>query len=168
MQPHKIVSLRRMAVRAQGAPEEREGADPHARSRLRRAARLPWVKVTQDLRFDTTEGKKTLADLFGDNSQLIVHHFMWRHDLDSGCPSCSLEADHAEGALVHLINHDVSYVRVSRAPLEKLIAYKQRLGLESRMGVVAQQRLQLRLSRLVHQETSSRAARSTTISRTAS
>ena len=68
--------------------------------------------------FDTTEGKKTLAELFGDNSQLIVHHFMWRHDLDSGCPSCSLEADHAEGALVHLINHDVSYVRVSRAPLE--------------------------------------------------
>ena len=53
---------------------------------------------------------------------------MWRHDLDSGCPSCSLEADHAEGALVHLVNHDVSYVRVSRAPLEKLLAYKKRIG----------------------------------------
>ncbi len=53
---------------------------------------------------------------------------MWRHDLDMGCVSCSLEADHAEGALVHLENHDVSYVRVSRAPLAKLEAYKKRLG----------------------------------------
>ena len=53
---------------------------------------------------------------------------MWRHDLDMGCVSCSLEADHAEGALVHLDNHDVSYVRVSRAPLAKLEAYKKRMG----------------------------------------
>jgi len=89
---------------------------------------LPWVKVEKEYVFDTTEGKQTLADLFGDNSQLIVHHFMWRHDLDQGCASCSLEADHAEGALVHLEHHDVSYVRVSRAPLAKLQAYKQRLG----------------------------------------
>ncbi len=89
---------------------------------------LPWVRVEKTYVFDTTEGKKTLAELFGPNSQLIIHHFMWRHDLDQGCVSCSLEADHAEGALVHLENHDVSYVRVSRAPLEKLQAYKQRLG----------------------------------------
>ena len=89
---------------------------------------LPWVKVEKRYVFDTTQGKQSLADLFGDNSQLIVHHFMWRHDLDQGCASCSLEADHAEGALVHLEHHDVSYVRVSRAPLAKLQAYKQRLG----------------------------------------
>jgi predicted dithiol-disulfide oxidoreductase (DUF899 family) len=89
---------------------------------------LPWVKVEKEYVFDTPEGKKTLSDLFGDNSQLIIHHFMWRHDLDQGCASCSLEADHAEGALVHLENHDVSYVRVSRAPLAKLEAYKKRLG----------------------------------------
>jgi predicted dithiol-disulfide oxidoreductase (DUF899 family) len=89
---------------------------------------LPWVKVDKEYVFDTTEGKKTLSELFGDNSQLIVHHFMWRHDLDMGCVSCSLEADHAEGALVHLENHDVSYVRVSRAPLAKLEAYKKRMG----------------------------------------
>ena len=89
---------------------------------------LPWVKVEKEYVFDTTEGKKTLADLFGNNSQLIVHHFMWRHDLDQGCVSCSLEADHAEGAIAHLEHHDVSYVRVSRAPLEKLQAYKKRMG----------------------------------------
>jgi predicted dithiol-disulfide oxidoreductase (DUF899 family) len=89
---------------------------------------LPWVKVDREYVFDTAEGKRTLSELFGKNSQLIVHHFMWRHDLDMGCVSCSFEADHAEGALVHLENHDVSYVRVSRAPLAKLEAYKKRLG----------------------------------------
>src|SRR5215475_6326657 len=89
---------------------------------------LPWVKVEKEYVFDTTEGKETLADLFGRNSQLIIHHFMWRWDLGQGCDACSMEADHAEGAIVHLENHDVSYVRVSRAPLEKLLAYKKRMG----------------------------------------
>ncbi|ALM51961.1 DUF899 domain-containing protein [Halomonas huangheensis] len=89
---------------------------------------LPWVKVEKEYVFDTPEGNKTLAELFGTNSQLIVHHFMFGPDWDAGCPSCSLEADHAEGAIVHLANHDVSYVRVSRAPLEKLQAYRKRMG----------------------------------------
>jgi predicted dithiol-disulfide oxidoreductase (DUF899 family) len=89
---------------------------------------LPWVKVEKNYVFDTPSGKKTLAELFGKNSQLIIHHFMWRWDLDQGCESCSLEADHAEGAIVHLEHHDVSYVRVSRAPLAKLEAYKKRMG----------------------------------------
>ena len=89
---------------------------------------LPWVKIDKDYVFDTTEGKQSLADLFGGNSQLIIHHFMWRWDLDQGCASCSLEADHAEGAIVHLEHHDVSYVRVSRAPLAKLEAYRKRMG----------------------------------------
>ena len=89
---------------------------------------LPWVKIEKDYVFDTTEGKRTLPELFGRNSQLIIHHFMWRWDLDQGCVSCSLEADHAEGAIVHLEHHDVSYVRVSRAPLEKLVAYRKRMG----------------------------------------
>lgn len=91
-------------------------------------ARLPWVKVEKDYVFNGPEGNVRLVDLFGRNSQLIVHHFMWRHDLDLGCPSCSLMADHAEGALVHLENHDVSYVRISRAPLQKLMAYNKRMG----------------------------------------
>ncbi|MGH8590966.1 MAG: DUF899 domain-containing protein [Gammaproteobacteria bacterium] len=89
---------------------------------------LPWVKVEKAYVFDTPEGKKSLAELFGKNSQLIIHHFMFAPDWEAGCPSCSLEADHAEGAIVHLENHDVSYVRVSRAPLDKLEAYKKRMG----------------------------------------
>jgi predicted dithiol-disulfide oxidoreductase (DUF899 family) len=89
---------------------------------------LPWVKVEKDYVFDTPDGRKTLADLFDGRSQLIIHHFMFAPDWDAGCPSCSLEADHAEGAIVHLENHDVAYVRVSRAPLEKLAAYRKRMG----------------------------------------
>ncbi|MGO1430075.1 MAG: DUF899 domain-containing protein [Halomonas sp.] len=99
-------------------------------ARERRA--LPWVKVEKDYAFDTPEGKRTLAELFGTNSQLVVHHFMFGPDWDAGCPSCSLEADHAEGAIAHLANHDVSYVRVSRAPLAKLEAYRRRMGWAAR------------------------------------
>ncbi|EWH01832.1 hypothetical protein Q427_11980 [Halomonas sp. BC04] len=93
---------------------------------------LPWVEVEKEYVFDTPEGKRTLAELFGTNSQLVVHHFMFGPDWNAGCPSCSLEADHAEGAIIHLANHDVSYVRVSRAPLEKLEAYRRRMGWTAR------------------------------------
>ena len=128
MQVNKIVS-RDEWLTARKAHLKNEKALTRMRDLVAAERRaLPWVKVEKEYVFDTTEGKQTLADLFSDNSQLIVHHFMWRHDLDQGCASCSLEADHAEGALVHLEHHDVSYVRVSRAPLAKLQAYKQRLG----------------------------------------
>ena len=89
---------------------------------------LPWVKIEKNYVFDMPEGRRTLAELFDGRSQLIIHHFMFGPDWDSGCPSCSFEADHAEGAIVHLENHDVAYVRVSRAPLDKLEAYKKRMG----------------------------------------
>ncbi|WP_290649203.1 thioredoxin family protein [Aquisalimonas sp.] len=93
---------------------------------------LPWVKVEKTYVFDTPEGERTLADLFRGRSQLIVHHFMFGPEWEAGCPSCSLEADHAEGAIVHLENHDVAYVRVSRAPLEKLESYRKRMGWTAR------------------------------------
>jgi len=90
--------------------------------------RLPWVKVDKEYIFDTPQGKQTLSELFVRNSQLIVHHFMWLHDADLGCPSCSLDADHAEGAITHLENHDVTYVRVSHAPLAKIEACRKSMG----------------------------------------
>jgi predicted dithiol-disulfide oxidoreductase (DUF899 family) len=128
MQAHKIVS-RDEWIATRKAHLKNEKALTRMRdlvSAERRA--LPWVKVEKNYVFDTPDGKKTLAELFGKNSQLIIHHFMWRWDLDQGCESCSLEADHAEGAIVHLENHNVTYVRVSRAPLAKLEAYKKRMG----------------------------------------
>jgi predicted dithiol-disulfide oxidoreductase (DUF899 family) len=128
MQPHKVVS-RDEWLAARKAHLKNEKALTRMRdlvSAERRA--LPWVKVDKKYVFDTIEGKKTLAELFGTNDQLIIHHFMWRWDLGQGCASCSLEADHAEGAIVHLQNHGVSYVRVSRAPIAELEAYKKRMG----------------------------------------
>ena len=84
MQPHKIVS-REEWLKARKAHLKNEKALTRMRDLVTAERRaLPWVKVEKEYVFDTTAGKKTLADLFGRNSQLIVHHFMWRHDLDSG------------------------------------------------------------------------------------
>ena len=125
---HKIVS-RDEWLAARKAHLKNEKALTRLRDLVAAERRaLPWVKVEKHYLFETPDGKKTLAGLFEGRSQLIVHHFMWRWDLDQGCVSCSFEADHAEGAIVHLENHDVTYVRVSRAPLEKLLAYKKRMG----------------------------------------
>jgi predicted dithiol-disulfide oxidoreductase (DUF899 family) len=89
---------------------------------------LPWVRIDEPYVFDTDEGEKSLADLFGGRSQLIVYHFMLGPDWDEGCPSCSSIADHMDLPRVHLENHDVAWVAVSRAPLEKLLAYRTRMG----------------------------------------
>lgn len=94
----------------------------------RERAALPWVPVTETYVFDTEHGPKTLADLFGGRSQLITYHFMFGPDWDEGCPSCSSIVDHIDVARVHLENHDVAWVAVSRAPLAKLLAYRQRMG----------------------------------------
>jgi len=89
---------------------------------------LPWVKVTKNYTFDTPQGKKSLSDLFAGNSQLIVYHFMFSPDWKEGCVGCSFLSDHIDGANQHLKHHDVTYVAVSRAPLDKLTAYKKRMG----------------------------------------
>ena len=89
---------------------------------------LPWVRVDEEYVFDSEEGSKTLAQLFDDRSQLLVFHFMLGPDDDAGCPGCSWTADHVDPAVVHLNHRDVSFVVVSRAPLEKIGAYKARMG----------------------------------------
>jgi predicted dithiol-disulfide oxidoreductase (DUF899 family) len=94
----------------------------------RRRQELPWVPVETDYRFDTEDGEQTLADLFGVRSQLLVHHFMFGPDWESGCPSCSSVADGYDGFRVHLVNHDVALWAVSRAPLDRLLAYRRRMG----------------------------------------
>jgi predicted dithiol-disulfide oxidoreductase (DUF899 family) len=89
---------------------------------------LPWVRVEKKYRFETEEGKATLADLFRGRSQLLVYHFMFGPDYAAGCPSCSAVADGFNGFAAHLANHDVMLWAVSRAPLAKLKAYKKRMG----------------------------------------
>jgi len=82
----------------------------------------------KEYRFETDEGSAALADLFRGRSQLLVYHFMFGPDYTAGCPSCSAIADGFNGSVVHLANHDVMFLAVSRAPLAKLQAYKQRMG----------------------------------------
>ncbi|MGO4329104.1 DUF899 domain-containing protein [Cupriavidus sp. 2TAF22] len=89
---------------------------------------LPWVRVDKAYRFETGQGSASLADLFGGRSQLLVYHFMFGPDYTAGCPSCSAIADGFDGFVVHLANHDVTLMAVSRAPLAKLQAYQRRMG----------------------------------------
>jgi predicted dithiol-disulfide oxidoreductase (DUF899 family) len=89
---------------------------------------LPWVRIDKTYHFQTEEGGASLADLFRGRSQLLVYHFMFGPAYSAGCPSCSAIADGFNGFVVHLANHDVTLCAVSRAPLPKLQAYKQRMG----------------------------------------
>ncbi|HEY8005533.1 MAG TPA: DUF899 domain-containing protein [Methylocella sp.] len=93
-----------------------------------RRQELPWVRVAKDYRFDTDEGKASLADLFRGRSQLLVYHFMFGPDYKAGCISCSSIADGFNGIAVHLANHDVMLWAASLAPLPKLQAFKRRMG----------------------------------------
>jgi predicted dithiol-disulfide oxidoreductase (DUF899 family) len=94
----------------------------------RQRRELPWVRIDTEYRFDTENGSASLAELFGARSQLIVYHFMFGPDYAAGCPSCSSIADGFNGIAIHLQNHDVAFFAISRAPLPKLLAYRQRMG----------------------------------------
>jgi predicted dithiol-disulfide oxidoreductase (DUF899 family) len=89
---------------------------------------LPWVKVGKSYTFDSPTGKVSLADLFGDKSQLIVYHFMFDATWSQGCKSCSFIADHYNGIIVHLAHRDIAFATVSKAPIEKIDAFRTRMG----------------------------------------
>lgn len=94
----------------------------------RRRQELPWVRIDKQYRFDTDEGNASLADLFRGRSQVLIYHFMFGPDYTAGCPSCSAIADGFNGFTTHLANHDVMLWAVSRAALQKLQAFKRRMG----------------------------------------
>src|ERR687898_1469133 len=94
----------------------------------RQRRELPWVPLEKEYRFETDEGTRTLAELFDGRSQLLVYHFMFGPSYEAGCPTCSSMADTVDGALPHLHARDVTMTYVSQAPLEKLQAYKRRMG----------------------------------------
>ena len=94
----------------------------------RQRRELPWVPVEKEYRFETDEGTRTLPELFDGRSQLLVYHFMFGPSYEAGCTTCSSMADTVDGVLPHLHARDVTMIYVSRAPLEKLRAYKRRMG----------------------------------------
>jgi predicted dithiol-disulfide oxidoreductase (DUF899 family) len=120
--PEEWLAARRELLQAE--KEHTRRGDELARMRRE----LPWVRVDKDYTFDTDEGAASLADLFRGRSQLLVYHFMLGPDYKAGCPSCSAIADGFSGSVVHLVNHDVMFTAVSRAPLEHIQAFKRKMG----------------------------------------
>src|ERR687885_657055 len=94
----------------------------------RRRRELPWVAVEKEYRFDTDDGTRTLAELFDGRSQLLIYHFMFGPSYEAGCPTCSSTADGLDGLLPHLHARDLTLAFVSTAPVEKLSAYRRRMG----------------------------------------
>jgi predicted dithiol-disulfide oxidoreductase (DUF899 family) len=128
MQPHKIVS-REEWLEARKVHMAHEKEFTRARDRLSEERRaLPWVKVEKAYTFDGPSGKVTFADLFKGRPQLVVQHFMFAPDWNEGCKSCSFWADGFERMIPHLAARDTTLVAISRAPLEKLEAFKKRMG----------------------------------------
>ena len=128
MQQHKIVS-REEWIAARKALMTREKELTQAREALSRQRReLPWVKVDKDYVFDGPDGKVTLGDLFKGRPQLVVQHVMFAPEWDAACKSCSFWVDGFERMVPHLAARDTTMVAVSRAPLAKLEAFKQRMG----------------------------------------
>jgi predicted dithiol-disulfide oxidoreductase (DUF899 family) len=128
MAKHAVVSEEKwLAARREHLAAEKEFT--RARDRLSEARRaLPWVKVGKAYSFRGPKGTQSLANLFEGRSQLIVYHFMFAPEWNEGCKSCSFWMDNFDGIISHLNQRDVRFVAVSRAPLEKLEAFKQRMG----------------------------------------
>ena len=128
MANHKVASREEwLEARKALLVHEKEETKLRDRNAAERLA-LPWVKVDKAYTFDTPRGRKTLAELFDGRGQLVVYHFMLPPEWDAGCPGCSFLADHLDGTLPHLNHHDVTLIAVSRAPLDKIAAYKARMG----------------------------------------
>jgi predicted dithiol-disulfide oxidoreductase (DUF899 family) len=125
---HKVVSREQwLKQRIALLAEEKELM--HQRDALASKVRnFPWVKVDKSYTFDSPTGKRSLADLFGPSSQLIVYHFMFDPTWSQGCKSCSFTADHYNGIVIHLAHRDISFVTVSRAPIEKIEPFRKRMG----------------------------------------
>ena len=128
MTDHRIGSQEEFdAAREELLAEEKEltrRSDELARKRRE----LPWVAVEKDYDFETEAGTKSLADLFDGRSQLLIYHFMFGPSYDAGCPVCSSITDTIDPNAVHLAARDVTMLLVSRAPVERLQAYRRRMG----------------------------------------
>ena len=128
MTDHKVATREEWrAAREQLLVREKEHTrlgDEIARQRRE----LPWVRLEKEYRFDTDDGTRALAELFDGRSQLLVYHFMFGPSYQAGCPTCSSIADGVNGVLPHLNARDATMLFVSQAPLEKLQAYKRRMG----------------------------------------
>ena len=128
IEEHKVVSQEEWRTARVKLLKAEKELTKHSDDVVKKRQELPWVKMDKEYILETDEGKLTLADLFKGRSQLLIYHFMFGPDYKEGCPHCSAIADGFNGIGVHLSNHDVMLWAVSRAQLEKLQSFKQRMG----------------------------------------
>jgi predicted dithiol-disulfide oxidoreductase (DUF899 family) len=125
---HAIVSPEQwLAQRRELLAREKQLTRLHDQVAAERRA-LPWVRIRKDYAFNTSDGLRTLGQLFEGRSQLVVQHFMFGPGWEQGCPSCSYMADHVDGMNIHLAHRDITFVAVSRAPLAEIEAFRKRMG----------------------------------------
>ena len=128
MTTHEVVSkVQWIAARQRLLEKEKEFTRLRDQLSAERRA-LPWLRIDKEYAFEGSNGRETLAQLFGDCSQLVVYHFMFAPDWEAGCKSCSFWADNFNGITAHLRARDVAFAAVSRAPLPRLRAFARRLG----------------------------------------
>src|ERR1017187_2928252 len=128
MAEHRIGTQEEWQAEREELPKEEKELTRRGDELTSKRRELPWVAVEKDSRFETEDGTKTLADLFDGRSQLLVYHFMFGPPYEAGCPVCSSIADTLDPQVVHLTARDTTLLLASRAPLEKLLAYRERMG----------------------------------------
>jgi predicted dithiol-disulfide oxidoreductase (DUF899 family) len=128
LNPHRIVSREEWLEERRAHLENEKRLTRLQDELAAERRRLPWVKLDKSYTFEGPDGAETLAELFGDRRQLIVNHFMFGPGWQEGCVGCSFGADHVDAALPHLLQRDVSYVAVSRAPWRQIEAFQRRMG----------------------------------------
>jgi predicted dithiol-disulfide oxidoreductase (DUF899 family) len=128
MTEHKVGTREEWLVARNALLEREKELTRRGDELARERHQLPWVRVEKEYSFETDEGTKTLAELFAGRSQLLVYHFMFGPEYEAGCPTCSAGADTFNGSVPHLNARDVTFLCISRAPLERLKAYRRRMG----------------------------------------
>jgi len=128
MTSHRIGTREEWLTASAGLLEREKELTRMGDDLARQRRELPWVPVEKDYTLQTEHGARTLRELFDGRSQLVVYHFMFGPGYDAGCPTCSSTADSFNGVLAHLNARDVTMICVSSAPIEKLLAYRERMG----------------------------------------
>ena len=128
MTEHRIVTVEQWQAERDALLKEEKELTRRGDELAEKRRRLPWLLVDNDYRFETEHGTRSLAELFNGRSQLLVYHFMFGPDYTAGCPVCSSIADTLAPQVVHLMARDTTLLLASRAPLEKLLAYRDRMG----------------------------------------
>jgi predicted dithiol-disulfide oxidoreductase (DUF899 family) len=128
MTEHRIGTQEEWQAEREELLKEEKELTRHNDELARKRRELPWVPVEEEYRFETENGTRSFAELFDGRSQLLIYHFMFGPAYEAGCTVCSSIADTLDPNAVHLEARDVTLICSSRAPLDKLLDYRKRMG----------------------------------------